>query len=158
MNLSVCLCTLLCQFISILEYICIYFWSFEVLCLSYYCICLLVNPVHLRVGHRPSSQVSHVHIYYMSIPNFSGLQPILPDLVLVSTFVEFLLLLMIMVLGVSLLVVQSALPSDILNLKSVSWLCCMGVLWVLSPICHCAIFVYVCLLYMGKIHNHAWLM
>ena len=77
-------------------------------------------------------QVSYVHDYYRSIPNLSALCFIQPDLVLVSPFVGLWPLFMLMFHDVSLLMAQSSLSSDTINLESVFGLCCMGMLWALA--------------------------
>ena len=71
-----------------------------------------------------SNDVSHISVYHVSIPSLSSLQLTCPDLVLVSPFVALGLLFMIMFMGMSLLVIQSCLPSDTICLGQ--FLCSAG--------------------------------
>ena len=77
--------------------------------------------------HGWHGQVSHVHDYYVLIPNLSSLWLSQSNWVLISLF-RVLCIIPDHICSLSLLVVQSGLPSGIICLESVSWFCWMGVI------------------------------
>ena len=103
------LCSLL--FISCMSFV----WKSGLgyFCLGYSCfLCLLINITHPEyVIWGSPNQSSHVHVYHMSMPSLLHPVP-------VSSFMKLGMIFMIMFMGVSFLVIQSGLPSDIICLES----------------------------------------